>query len=312
MININIKTTKSKFDFYTSKLKPRETLFQGVWIGEPKGDDVSGTMINPDVSERLIEIASSVLQSMKIKANVKDIILTGSIAGYNWHDLSDIDLHIILDFTEIDKNFALVKKMLDQSRINWNKTHDILIAGKEVELYFQDASETHESNGIWSLLQDKWLAVPVHLEMNVDLSAIEKKAEAVAKSIEHVEEMIADEQFKEANDYASKLKKKISRMRKSGLAEEGIYSPENLAFKMLRNANWLERLSDAKINSYDKMMSLKIDESNKTIEEIKDYFNNIQDEDYMKYTDHPLSTVESLLDSNSAAPWDEEYKGVDE
>ena len=314
MISINIKQTQkdSKFDFYKSKLKPRDMLFPEIWIGNTKQPDVSDSVINPDVSERLIEIATSILDSMDIDVKVRDIILTGSIVGYNWHDLSDIDLHIILDFTEIDKNFVLVKRMLDQSRINWNKTHDIFIADKEVELYYQDVNETHESNGVWSLLQNKWLAVPVHLEMDVDLNAIEKKAEAIAKSIEHVEDMISNEKYKEANDYASKLKKKISRMRKSGLAEEGIYSPENLAFKMLRNADWLGRLSNAKIESYDKMMSLSVNEANKTIEEIKDYFNNIQDEDYMKYSDHPLSSIENLMNPDISAPWDEEYGGKEE
>tara|TARA_Y100000310_G_scaffold199817_1_gene199850 strand:- start:1337 stop:2251 length:915 start_codon:yes stop_codon:yes gene_type:complete len=304
MIKINIKQKGSNFDFFKSKLKPRDSLLQDIWIGEDT--------INPDVSERLIEIATSILESMDIDVKVEDIILTGSIAGYNWHDLSDIDLHIVLNFLEIDENIGLVKRMLDQSRINWNKTHDIFIMDKEVELYFQDVNETHESNGIWSLLQDKWLAEPVHLEMNVDLAGVEKKAEAIAKSIEYIENIISDEKYKEANDYASKLKKKISRMRKSGLAEEGIYSPENLAFKMLRNAGWLGRLSNSKIESYDKMMSLSLSESNKTIEEIKDYFNNIQDEDYMKYEGHPLSSIENLMNPDSPAPWDEDYEGIEE
>jgi hypothetical protein len=310
MISISIKQTQktSKFNFYKSRLKPRDTLFQAIWTGNIKNPDVSNIIINPDVSERLIKIATSILDSMDIDIKVKDIILTGSIVGYNWHDLSDIDLHIVLDYIKIDKNFALVKRMLDQSRINWNKTHDIFIADKEVELYYQDMNETHQSNGIWSLLQNKWLAVPVHLEMDVDLNAVEKKAEAIAMSIEHIEDMISDGKYKEANDYASKLKKKISRMRKSGLVEEGIYSPENLAFKMLRNANWLGRLSNAKIDSYDKMMSLSLNESNKTIEEIKDYFSNIQDEDYMKYADHPLSSVENLMNPDVGAPWDEDYE----
>ena len=37
-------------------------------------------------------------------------MITGSIASYNWHELSDIDLHIMLDFNKIDDNFDLVKK----------------------------------------------------------------------------------------------------------------------------------------------------------------------------------------------------------
>ena len=45
-------------------------------------------------------------------------------------------------------------------------------------------------------------------------------------------------------------------MRQSGLAEEGIFSPENLAFKMLRNSGYLEKLSTLKIESYDNMMSI--------------------------------------------------------
>ena len=51
----------------------------------------------------------------------EDIIITGSIASYNWHDKSDIDLHILYDFSKINEDVELVKKMLDQTRINWNK-----------------------------------------------------------------------------------------------------------------------------------------------------------------------------------------------
>ena len=97
-------------------------------------------------------------------------------------------------------------------------------------------------------------------------------------------------------------------MRKLGLSDQGIYSPENLAFKMLRNANWLGRLSDAKVKSYDSMMSLKLNEVSDNIEEIKDYFDNMSGEDYMKYSDHPLSSLKNLMDPNVPAPWDEEYE----
>ena len=38
--------------------------------------------------------------------------------------------------------------------------------------------------------------------------------------------------------------------------------------------------------------------------EIKDYFRNQQDEDYLAFDDHPLSDIESLLDPDKPAPWD--------
>ena len=40
------------------------------------------------------------------------------------------------------------------------------------------------------------------------------------------------------------------------------------------------------------------------LKEIKDYFRNQQDEDYLAFDDHPLADVESLLDPDKPAPWD--------
>jgi hypothetical protein len=54
---------------------------------------------------------------------------------------------------------------------------------------------------------------------------------------------------------AEKIKGKIKIMRQSGLSKEGIYSAENLAFKILRNNGLLEVLSTLKSLSYDKLMS---------------------------------------------------------
>ena len=51
-------------------------------------------------------------------------------------------------------------------------------------------------------------------------------------------------------------------MRTAGLQREGVYSAENLAFKMLRNSGNLEKLSSLKVSSYDKMMSLTVTEQN--------------------------------------------------
>ena len=39
------------------------------------------------------------------------------------------------------------------------------------------------------------------------------------------------------------------------------------------------------------------------MKEIRDYFNN--DEEYLKYDSHELSSLDKLLDPDSPAPWDE-------
>ena len=251
-MNISIiKREISNYKFNTKLLKPKESLFPKFW----KNNLNSG--LNPIVARNLTQIAEKVVESLEIDIEPKDFIITGSIASYNWHELSDIDLHILFDFEEINEDFNLVKKMLDQIRINWNKTHNIKIAGKEVEIYFQHAYEPHKANGIWSLTLEKWLANPVRLDPEIDLYNTEKKAEGIAQLIDHLSELYNDKKFNESYKFSKKIKSKIVRMRQSGLASEGIYSPENLAFKMLRNSGLLGKLSSIKIGSYDKMMSIQ-------------------------------------------------------
>lgn len=254
MVNLSIKRNILKFepDFNTGLLKPKSSLYPKFW---------KNNNLNPIVARKLMQIADDIVKSLDINTEIKDIIITGSIASYNWHKMSDIDLHIMLDFEQIDDNFDLVKRMLDQTRINWNKKHNIFIDGKEVELYFQHYNEPHEANGIWSLELGKWIAEPVRLNPDIDIITTEKKAEAIAIQIEHLFNLFKKKEFKEVYQYSSKVKDKIARMRKTGLEQEGIYSPENLAFKMLRNAGYLEKLSALKIEAYDKMMSLSLKSS---------------------------------------------------
>lgn len=255
MINIEIQKDELGIGkgFNTGLLRPKSELFPKFW---------KNNNLNTIVARKLMAIADEVIESLDLDIDVEDVVITGSIASYNWHSLSDIDLHIMLDFEKIDKNFDLVKRMLDQTRINWNKKHNIRIADKEVELYFQHYTEPHEANGIWSLELEKWLSNPIKLDPEIDIITTEKKAEAIAQSIEHLFDMFIEKKYKESYEYAGKIKDKIAKMRQSGLEDEGIYSPENLAFKMLRNANYLEKLSSLKIEAYDKMMSLELEESN--------------------------------------------------
>jgi hypothetical protein len=52
------------------------------------------------------------------------------------------------------------------------------------------------------------------------------------------------------------LKEKIKTMRQAGLEKAGVFSPENLAFKMLRRSEALSKLHDVYIKAYDRALSL--------------------------------------------------------
>ena len=71
-----------------------------------------------------------------------------------------------------------------------------------------------------------------------------------------VQELMRLEKFVEAKRQAIRIFAKLKRMRKAGLQREGAYSPENIAFKILRKQGYIDRLAEYRSDSYDLMMSL--------------------------------------------------------
>ena len=187
----------------------------------------------------------------------EDITLTGSLANFNWSKYSDVDLHIVLDFSQIDDNEELVAGFFRNLQTNWNNRHDILMKGYEVEIYFQDSREPHLSTGIYSIQNDDWVVKPEKESATIDYANIEKKAEDIVDRINHIEQMMADEEGDVILDAIDRLKTKIRNMRKSGLEGAGQYSVENLAFKVLRRSEELGRLSDLKAKAYDELMTIQ-------------------------------------------------------
>ena len=211
--------------------------------------------LDPKVRRKLLAIAEDVTNKLEISDFVEDIIITGSIATYNWHSLSDIDLHILLDFSTVDPNVELVKKYLDSQKTLWNKNHDIMINDHEVEIYFQDINEKHMAAGVYSVMMGAWVEKPVKKKVDLDIAAAEKKADSLNNEIVTLQELFSKKKYRLVYGLSEKIRGKIKIMRQSGLSKEGIYSPENLAFKILRNNGLLEILSTLKNLSYDKLMS---------------------------------------------------------
>ena len=100
-----------------------------------------------------------------------------------------------------------------------------------------------------------WIKKPAKEKVQMDVVAAEKKADTINNEIETLQNLFAKKKYRLVYGLSEKLKGKIKIMRQSGLDKQGIYSPENLAFKILRNNGLLEILSTLKTLSYDKIMS---------------------------------------------------------
>ena len=208
--------------------------------------------LKPKVRDKLKEIADEFFDFLDVPSlEVKDTILTGSIANYNWHKDSDVDLHLVVDLEdakercpEFTDDFFTDKKSL------WNEHHEIEIYGHPVELYVQDAKEAHHSTGVYSIEKDEWINEPEHKPPHYEAEDVRIKANQYKKEIDR---LIATEGDKEDVD---KLKEKLRKYRKAGLDKIGEFSTENLVFKELRNSGHLEKLQKYGREAYADQLSL--------------------------------------------------------
>jgi hypothetical protein len=141
----------------------------------------------------------------------------------------------------------------------WNKNHNILIKDFEVEVYIQDVNESHYSGGVYSVKDDQWIEVPSREDPQIDFNNVQKKAANLMDDVDEVLELFLSKDYEQALEEAERVRLKIRRFRQSGLEKGGIFSVENLAFKVLRRNGYLQKLSSARIMSYDKTMSINGD-----------------------------------------------------
>ena len=223
-------------------------LNQKLW-DEDKG-------VRTGVKGALMDIVDEFLEGLDMDLDIKDVIVTGSIANYNWSKFSDIDLHILVDFAEVNDNEEMVKKFFDAVRSNWNKLHTILVKGHEVEIYVQGQHEPHVSTGVYSLIDDRWLVKPKKIKPAIDRATATKKMKQIAKEVDKLSSLYDNRKYEGAFEMAVRLKEKLKKMRRAGLDRSGIYSPENLAFKMLRRSGDIEQLFSVYTLAYDQLHSM--------------------------------------------------------
>ena len=208
----------------------------------------------PSVRDRLLEIADNFIEFLGVDFFVHDVVLTGSLANYNWSEFSDIDLHIIIDYEESGHSVDLLKEFFDAKKGVWNALHDIKVKNYEVEVYVQDVTEKHISSGVYSVLNNKWIIQPQSEKKEIDDRKIMEKGEEYAKIIDDLIEK--KEKHNDIRSDVEDVKKKIKRFRQSGLDDGGEYSYENLTFKLLRRNGYIKKLIDLKKNVSDKVLSI--------------------------------------------------------
>jgi predicted nucleotidyltransferase len=209
--------------------------------------------MHSEIRRKLLEISRDFWDSLKLEVQVLDVQLTGSLANYNWTSSSDLDVHVIIDFSQVDENVELVRKALDGQRFIWNQRHPVELEGHDVECYVQHLDEQHISSGLYSILKDAWRTTPTWDPPQVDERDVNEKIRVIKSEFKKIKVKLLNSSGEEARsffDYLTRFKKKIMADRKEGLAKGGEFSVENLVFKELRRDGTIESIIDTLSKGY--------------------------------------------------------------
>lgn len=214
----------------------------------------------PKVRENLMAIADDFREFLGVSdLKIKDITISGGNAAYTYTPHSDIDLHLVVEFPEDNEVY---RELFDAKKYQYNDQHNFKIGGADVELYVQDADQTHVSQGIYSVRDNKWLSVPKRRKPDIDDISVKSKYEDIGRRVDAAIESGSLEQM-------DAIATKIREMRQAGLEKTGEFGPENLAFKVLRNNGTLQKLRDARHAAKDQLMSINERKKKKTKKKFK-------------------------------------------
>lgn len=215
----------------------------------------SDNKLNPTIRKALMKIAKEFYDSIELeqKPKVKDIVFTGSLANYNYSEYSDVDLHLLFDF---GKDKELMSQFFLLAKSKWNDKHDITIKGYDVEVYAEDESSPHVATGLYSVLKDAWIKEPEKEAPAYDEQDVMTKVRYFVGMFDQLVNQYKTGQLDGLDKKIEKFRDKLGKFRQSGLQKGGEFSTENLAFKLLRRAGYMEKLANLQNMTIDKQLSV--------------------------------------------------------
>ncbi len=211
--------------------------------------------MNPEVRKALLKNALAFIKFLEMEdIKFKDVILTGSLANYNWTEKSDLDVHLLLDFSQLGEDDEFLDDYFRTKKALWGERMPIKVKGHDVEMYIQNINEPHTSTGVYSIKKDNWITKPIKEMVAIDINNVKAKANHIAKMVDEIEEYEDDG---ERANIIEKFMDKLREYRKAGLEDGGEFSTENLVFKGLRHSGYLEKLTQMKKDSLTKELSLE-------------------------------------------------------
>ena len=246
---------KDTINRMTEDTKAEKAAFEKHTEMHPRFWTPEGTL-QEGLQRKLLAIVAKYITYLQLPAHIKfkDIVFTGSLAGYNYTDYSDVDIHLIVDYKTVSDDEDFAGNYFRAMKDLWAGSHEVTVFGYPVELMAQDAEQAVSAPGAsYSLVNLKWIKEPENPPVTIDRERVLRKAEAIQ---EVIDDLLHEEPSEELLIDIDALKKRLRDMRSSALAKGGEFAPENLAYKVLRNNGYLDKLKQLNNTTHETLLSV--------------------------------------------------------
>lgn len=218
------------------------------------------TVLNPKIWDHdtlksavrgaLINMAEDFVKFIDVPLDISDIVITGGNANYTYTNKSDIDLHIIADFSQVSCDRE-VAELMDSKRLLYKSHRQLDVYGIPVELYVEDIDHPAESGGVYSIVKNTWTNHP-----RKDIPEID--ARALAHWVEVWHTVIAQAIKTGSLGAARNAMALLRQYRRMGLhnTPDGEFSIPNLVYKSLRNDDTVRALQTLIDVAHDRQLSI--------------------------------------------------------
>lgn len=218
--------------------EPHQTLNPLLW---------TDNTLQPDIESALIKIAKDFKKFIDVPFDVVDVRITGGQVSYFYTRHSDLDLHLIADFSSVkcDREAA---ELFDAKRLLYKAKYNITVKGIPVELYVEDLNHPAVSAS-YSIQKQQWITEPKQDLGPFDIDEIERLTKTWAAIIHHT---LMSKNIETARKTLDLLRK----FRHLGLKSKGEYSTANLVYKTLRNSDLIRNLQNYIDYEHDQSLSV--------------------------------------------------------
>jgi hypothetical protein len=206
--------------------------------------------LRPEIRSQLLKIATDFVDFVEVPFRIVDIVIAGSNASLTYTKHSDLDLHIIADYSSLGPCDREADELFDTKRHLYKKDYKIEIRGIPVELYIEDSNLPAVSN-VYSVEKNQWIKEPSISIPEYDQEEVERWATIWKK--------LVTLSIKKKNlEVCRQVMKLLRQYRTQGLKTlAGEFSVPNLVYKSLRNQGVLEKLSELIDTLHSNSLSLK-------------------------------------------------------